>query len=197
LQSKTKVKVQYAADISPNRIKHMYTPYEKLRNELSGRNLSYHDIALKTEQDFNLFLLTNNKEQIDRDIKSLKFQLSLNISRGFERDYTNKDSIAPECYAILHNMRITGGFTQVADGIANSIVDGFQGPTVDYSISSKDFYSKYIKEFISSIKEIISNNRDTISVWCSRSMSRTLNLDIFQGYLETLIISSLKNEISN
>lgn len=197
LQSKTKCKVQYATEITVNRIKHMYTPYEKIRNELSGRNLSYHDIALKTEQDFNLFLLTNNKEQIDRDIKSLKFQLSLNISRGFERDYANKNAIDPECYAILHNMRITGGFPQIADGVANLIVDGFQGPSVDYSMSSKDFYTKYISEFISSIKDIIANNRDNISVWCSRNMSRVLNLDVFQNYLEATIISSLKNEISN
>lgn len=197
LQSKTKIKVQNAHEIPPNRLKHMYTPHEKLKDELSGRYLSYHDIALKSEQDFNLSLLNSSREQIERDIKSFKYCLSLNISRSFEKAYISKAAPDALCYSILHNIYVSGGFANMADCIADTTLAFLKAPKRNYAISSQENYKKYLLEFLSQRKSIFDLSKSNLVKQCSYNVSKQYDFTSFIKYIEDIVASVIKTEISN
>ena len=195
LQAKTKLPVHYAPELG-NKIKHIYTPAEEVRNEVSNRELSYQDTPLKSKEDINIFyLLTNNKEEIERDVSGFKVNLPLFFARKMEDIYNNNIIVNDEIKKTVKNIRLNTGLTSFCNIMSSHMLSVFPATDGKNYKNSKSYYRKYLMDLLMNRKKVFTRVVSTLKPQVQAHTSRTVNMESFTEYLYSLMVEFIKLEM--
>ena len=195
IKSKTDLPVYYSQDLA-NKVRHIYIPSEKMREEMSNRDWSYQDTPLKSKHDLNIYLLMNNKDELTRDVRGFKLNLALFVAKKMEAVYNNAQTVDPEIKKTINNMRMNISFTPFCEAAVSHILSGFRFPEVTTFTSSSAYYRKYLMELLTKRKTILSATKGTLQSLLQDNTSRTVNIDMMVNYIFSLVTEFTKLEIS-
>lgn len=197
IKTRSELPVYYAQELG-NKSRHMYLPTEKIREDVLDRDWSYQDSPLKSKNDFNLFILTHNKEEIEREINGFKINLGLFIARQMEDIHSGeKSNVEIEIKKMISNIRNNIPFSLFCDSIVNYIMPGFRAPTSNGFTSSRKYYKEYVRNFLFQRKGIINAANPNIDNLLKTNSSRTVDLQLFLTYIQKLITEFSKQEIKS
>jgi hypothetical protein len=197
IKARTELPVYYSQDLG-NKVRHIYLPTEKIREEISDRDWSYQDTPLKSKHDLNIYVLTHNKEEIEREIRGFKMNFALFLARKMEQIYSGDIQVSdPEVRKTVNNVRINTSFTPFCEAIVNQIIAVFKAPTSKGFTSSRAYYRKYLMELIARRKSLQTNCAHSITAVIQQSTSRTVDVNAFSTYIFSLLVEFSKNEITN
>lgn len=199
IKSRTELPVYYAIDLG-NKIRHMYLPTEKIRDEINDRDWSYQDSPLKSKNDFDVYILTHNKEEVEREIKGFKLNLSLFLARRMEAIFSGDlalphlGGLDQEIKKTISNIRMNTSFTPFCEQLASHIVSAFRAPPSKGFTSSRTYYRKYIMELLSKRKATQTSCQASLATIISQNTSRTVDTGTFVNYIFTLVTEFVKLE---
>jgi len=196
LQERTKLPVHYAPELG-NKIRHIYTPSEKVRNEVSNREWSYQDTPLKSKEDINVYcLLNNNKEEIERDVLGFKANLPLFFASKMEQVYNGNIIVNDEIKKTIKNIRMNVAFTPFCNALTSGAIFPLFPPTDSKNYrDSKSYYRKYLMDILMNRKKVFTRATGTIKVHVQAHTSRTVDMNLFTEYLFSLIVEFIKIEM--
>jgi hypothetical protein len=197
IKSRTTLPVYYSKDLG-NKVRHIYIPAEKIREEISDRDWSYQDTPLKSKHDLNIYILTHNKEEIEREIRGFKLNLSLFLARKMEQIYSGDIQVSdPEVKKTISNIRINTSFTPFCEGVVSNTLNFFKTPTSKGFTNSRSYYRKYLMELLVKRKSLQLSSMNAISVLLTQNTSRTVDMTIFTNYIFSLVAEFVKLEIAS
>lgn len=196
IKSRTELPVYYSQNLG-NKVRHIYLPTEKIREEISDRDWSYQDTPLKSKHDLNIYILTHNKEEVEREIRGFKINLALFLARKMELIYSNDLSVNPEVKKTVSNIRINTSFTPLCEGFVNGLMAAFRAPVSKGFTSSRPYYRKYLMELLAKRKSIQAACVPNTALLLQQNTSRTVDVNAFMDYLFSLVAEFTKIEISN
>jgi len=195
LQSKTKLPVYYAPELG-NKIKHIYSPSEKVRNEVSNRELSYQDTPLKSKEDINVYyLLTHSKEEIERDVRGFRANLPLFFSKKMEDVYNGNSIVNDEIKKTIKNIMMNVALTPFCDAISLHMMSVFPATSSKNYKDSKSYYRKYLMDILINRKKVFTRAVSVLTPQVQAHASRTVNMEVFTEYLYSLMIEFIKLEM--
>jgi hypothetical protein len=195
LQAKTKLPVHYAPELG-NKIRHIYVPTEKVRNEVSNREWSYQDTPLKSKEDINVFyLLNNNKEEIERDVRGFKSSFPLFLANKMEDIYSGNIIVDDEIKKTIKNIKMNTAFTPFCYNIFTYMISSF--PTTDSKNykDSKSYYRRYLMDLLMNKKKSFIRVVSTIKPQVQAYTSRTVDMNLFTEFLYSLMVEFVKLEM--
>lgn len=196
IRSRTELPVYYSQDLG-NKIRHIYLPTEKIREEISDREWSYQDTPLKSKHDLNVYILTHNKEEVEREIRGFKLNLALFLARRMEAIYSDDVPVSdPEVKKTISNIRMNTSFTPFCENIATYIMNGFRAPLSKGFTNSRSFYRKYLMELLGKRKSVLASCQPNLQALLTTNTSRTVDTDAFMNYTFTLVAEFCKQEIA-
>jgi len=196
IKSRTDLPVYYSQDLG-NKIRHIYLPAEKIREEILDREWSYQDTPLKSKHDLNVYLLTHNKEEVEREIKGFKLNLALFLARRMEAVYSEDAQVSdPEVKKTISNIRMNTSFTPFCETAATYIINGFRAPLSKGFTNSRSFYRKYLMELLLKRKAVLASCLPNLNSVLSQNTSRTVDTTAFVNYLFTLVSEFARQEIA-
>lgn len=197
IKSRTQLPVYYSQDLG-NKIRHIYLPSEKIREEISDRDWSYQDTPLKSKHDLNIYLLTHNKEEIEREIRGFKLNLSLFLARRMEAVYSGDIQISDlEVKKTISNIRMNTSFTPFCESVVGYILNSFRAPVSSDFASSRIYYRKYLMELLTKRKNVLTSCQPNMTAFLQQNTSRTVDVPVFMSYIFTLVAEFSKLEIQN
>jgi hypothetical protein len=194
IKSRTEIPVYYAIDLG-NKLKHLYVPSEEVRKEVSDRDWSYQDSPLKSKDDLNVFILANNKEEIERDVAVFKANLSLHLATSLDDVFNNNVSVDPEIKKTIKNIRMNTPFITFCTALVNAVLNYYRAPVSLGFLSSRKYYRKYLMEFLSKRKAITTSCQGNLNNLYTQWSSRTIDNTAFTAYIFSLINAFTKTEI--
>jgi hypothetical protein len=193
IESKTTLPVYYAQDLG-NKIRHMYLPVEKIRDEISDRDWSYQDSPLKSKHDFNIYILTHNREELEREIKGFRLNLALFLARKMEGVFSNDIQVSDDVKKTISNIRMNTSFTPLCESISAHIINVFRAPSSKGFTTSKSYYRKYIMEILAQRKTLHTASFATLCQVITQSSSRLFDNNAFVSYIFSLVAEFAKLE---
>jgi len=193
IKAKTNLPVFYAPDLG-NRLKHLYLPFEPIREKINDRQLSYQDTPLKTKYDFYVYVLNYSKAEVDREIRGFISNFGVFLARHMEDIYNGNRSVDPEIKKIISNIRMNTSFTPICEYIAHSLVSVFRAPNSKYFTSSKEYYRRFIKDFLRNRIGLIASCTTSIRDNLTQYTSRTVDMTLMNKYLSSAISEFIKSE---
>jgi hypothetical protein len=196
IKSRTTLPVYYSQDLG-NKMRHIYLPSEKIRAEVSDREWSYQDTPLKSREDLNVYLLTHNKEEVEREIRGFKLNLALFIARRMEAIYSGDAQISdPEIKKTIGNIRVNTSFTPFCENAATYVLNGFRAPPSKGFTNSRSYYRKYLMELLVKRKSVLATCLPSMGALLTQSTSRAVDMTVFVNYIFTLVAEFAKLEIA-
>jgi hypothetical protein len=196
IKSRTQLPVYYAIDLG-NKIRHMYLPSEKIRDEISDRDWSYQDSPLKSKNDFDVFILTHNKDEVEREVKGFKLNLALFLARRMEAIFSGDVSVSdPEVKKTIGNIRMNTSFTPFCEALADNILASFRSPNSKGFTNSKTYYRRYIMELLSTRKGLQAACHGNLAGVIGKFTSRTVDTASFVKYIFQLLSEFSKLEVT-
>lgn len=196
MKSRTKLPVYYAPDLG-NKMRHIYIPSEKMREEIADREWSYQDTPLKSKNDLNVYILTHNKEEVEREIRGFKINLALFLARKMEAIYSEELQISDlDVKKTIKNIRMNTSFTPFCENVASYIMNSFRAPSSKGFINSRSFYRKYLMEFLMKRKATFSACQGNLSGLVNQNVSRTVDNAAFVNYIASAAAEFCKLEIT-
>jgi hypothetical protein len=196
LQLRTKLPVHYAPELG-NKIRHIYMPSEKVRDQISNRDWSYQDTALKSKHDLNVYYLLNSgKDEIEREVKSFRTNLPLFFAKKMEDVYNNNIQVDEEIRKTIKNIKMNVAFTPFCENLVNVILSTFpQIPSKTFT-SSKAYYRKFLMETLMNRKKVFTRVVANVKTVVQINTSRTVNMEDFTTYLFSLMAEFIKLEMA-
>jgi len=195
LQSKTKLPVHYAPELG-NKIRHIYTPTEKIRNEVSNREWSYQDTALKSKEDLNVYyLLNNNKEEIERDIRGFRVNLPVFFASRMEDIYSGNVIVSDELKKTIKNIKMNIAFTPFCDAIFHCMIASFPATSSKNYKDSKSYYKRYLMDILMNRKKVLPYVIASIKPQVQVHTSRVVNMELFTEFLYSTMLEFIKLEM--
>lgn len=194
IKSRTELPVYYAIDLG-NKLKHLYVPSEQIRKEVIDREWSYQDSPLKSKDDLNVFILANNKDEIERDVSGFKTNLALHLASGLDDVFDNNASVDPEIKKTIKNIRMNTPFITFSTQLVQTILNHYRPPTSIGFVNSKKYYRKYLMEFLSKRKQMTASCQGNLNNLYTQFSSRTIDFVVFTNYVFSLINAFTKSEI--
>ena len=195
LQSKTQLPVYYAQDLG-NRLRHIYSPNEKIRNEISNREWSYQDTPLRSKDDLNVFLLNSNKDEVERETRGFKLNFSMFLARDMEDIFVGNKSATDEIKKTINNIKMNTPLTTFCDKVAECILGAFRSPPITGFPNSRSYYRKYLMEMLSKRKQTMATSQMNILAHITENTSRTVNTNAFISYIFSVLSEFTKQEIT-
>lgn len=196
IKSRTDLPVYYAQDLG-NKMRHMYLPFEKMREQVSDRDWSYQDTPLKSKSDLHLYLLSHNKEEIEREVRGFKVNLALFLARRMESVYSGEFACQDaETKKTINNIRMNTSFTPFCESIATYIMNSFRPPQSIGFLTSRSYYRKYLMEILVKRKAIMHACQPNLIAILQQNTSRTVDMAAFVNYIFTLVTEFAKLEAS-
>lgn len=193
IKSRTTLPVYYAQDLG-NKIRHMYLPVEKIRDEISDRDWSYQDSPLKSKHDFNIYILTHNREELEREIKGFRLNLSLFLARKMEGVFSGDVQVSDDVKKTISNIRMNTSFTPLCESISSHIINYFRAPSSKGFTTSKSYYRKYIMEILAQRKALQSASFATLCQVITQSSSRSFDNNALISYIFSIVAEFAKLE---
>ena len=194
IKSKTDLPVYYAQELG-NKLRHIYLPSEKIRQEVIDREWSYQDTPLKSQEDLNIFYLNCNKDEIERDIKVFSVNFALFIANRFEDIIQGNVIVEPEIKKTINNVRMNTPFSMFSTTIASYVMTAFRAPPSKGFTSSRQYYRKYVMEFLLKRKQISASCAINLEVGLKQFTSRQVDVQAFNAYIATLATEFAKSEL--
>lgn len=195
IKSRTELPVYYSQDLG-NKIRHIYLPSEKMREEISAREWSYQDTPLKSKHDLNIYILTHNKEEVEREVRGFRLNLALFLARRMEAVYSGDVQITdPEVKKTISNIRMNTSFTPFCESTAGYILNSFRAPPSNGFANSRTYYRKYLMELLTKRKSVLTSCQPNMNALLQQNTSRTVDTDAFVNYVFTLVAEFAKLEI--
>jgi hypothetical protein len=194
IKSRTELPVYYAQDLG-NKLRHIYLPAEKIREEIIDREWSYQDTPLKSKHDLHVYLLNHNKDEVEREIKGFKINLALFIARKMEEVYSGSISVDSEIKKTINNVRMNTSFTPFCEQLAGYILNAYRAPPSKDFTNSKVFYRKYLMEFLLKRKSILASTQPNFQAYFQQNTSRTLDSAAFTNYIFAVVAEFAKLEV--
>jgi hypothetical protein len=194
IKARTSLPVYYAPDTA-NKLRHIYLPSEKTREEVLNREWSYQDTPLKSKNDLYVLLLNFNKDDIERELKGFRVNMSLYLARKFEQIYCGNIAVESEVKKTINNIRMNTSFTPVCDQIITYIMNAYRAPmSTEYS-NSRTYYRKYLTEFCLQRKKMLAAYAGSIQTVVTQNTSRTFDSNAFAGFISSAVTEFAKDEI--
>src|SRR5258708_31572739 len=197
ISARTSLPVYYSQNLG-NKMRHIYLPSEKIKMDVSNREWSYQDTPLKSKEDLNVYLLSNNKEEIEREIKGFKLNLGLFLARRMEAVYSGNIQVSDtEIKKTIFNIRLNTSFTPFCEQVVESILGFYRAPTSNGFTNSRSYYRKYLMDLLVKRKGILVNSSQSIEGLLVENTSRTFVSATFVNHIFTLVTEFTKQEIAN
>jgi hypothetical protein len=196
LKSKTKLEVLYAPELAKsNKLRHIYTPSEKIREDILHREASYQDTVLRSKDDMNVAFLNIQKEEVERDTKVLVAKLELYMANCLSDIYDGVMSVDPEIKKIVRNIRMVVSYSAFSAGLIKTIIANFRMPKSNGIYDNKTYYKKYLREFIIHRKETFANSKSYIAENASQFSSTSSNFELLASFVFSIVVKFVKQEI--
>lgn len=194
IKSKTELPVYYAQDLG-NKLRHIYIPSEKIREEILDREWSYQDTPLKSKHDLNVFILNHNKEEVERNLKAFSVNMSLFLANRMEDVYNLNASVNPEVLKTINNIRMNTPFTTFCTTAVSYVMNGFRAPSSNGFTNSRAYYKKYLMNFLLKRKQIATSCQPNLHTLFTQNTSRTFDSAVLTDYIFLVIAEFVKLEI--
>jgi len=196
IKARTKLAVYYAPDAAnANIMRHVYMPSEQIREEVMEREWSYQDTPIKSKTDLYALLLNFNRDEVERELKGFRVNLSLFMARKFEDIYSGGVSIDSEVKKTINNIRMNTSFTPFCDNAVSYIIAAFTAPqSVDF-LHSRIYYRKYLMDFLLNRKKTIGACTDSVNTLIAQNSSRAHAGNALVEYIFSIAIEFTKSEI--
>ena len=197
LKSKTKLEVLYAPDLAKsNKLRHIYTPSEKIREEILHREASYQDTVLRTKDDMNIAFLNIQKEEVERDTKALVSNLELYLANCLSDIHDGVMTVDPEIRKIVRNVRMVLSYSAFSAALVKSILSHFKTPKSNGIYDNKTYYKRYLREFIMRRKETYTISKGSIIATVTQFSSTDSNFELLSSFVFSIVIKFFKLEIA-
>lgn len=197
IKSRTTLPVYYSQDLG-NKIRHIYLPSEKIRDGISDRDWSYQDTPLKSKHDLNIYILTHNKEEVEREVRGFRVNLALFLARRMEAVFSGDSQISDqEVKKTISNIRMNTSFTPFCESLAGFVLNSFRAPASNGFANSRAYYRKYLMELLMKRKDVLTSCQLNIGNLLQQNTSRSVDTPAFVKYIFTLVAEFAKLEISN
>lgn len=194
IKSKTELPVYYAQDLG-NKLRHIYIPTEKIREEILDREWSYQDTPLKSKNDLNVYTLNQNKDEVEREIKGFRVNLSLFLARRMESIFNGDAQISdPEIKKTINNIRMNTSYTPFCESVSTCILNSFRAPPSVHVMNSKIYYKKYLMDLLTKRKQMAVSAETNLTAFLQQNTSRTVDAPAFVSYIFALVAEFAKNE---
>lgn len=193
IKQKSNLPVYYSPDLG-NRLRHIYIPQEKIHEELSDRDLSYQDAPLKRKQDINVFMFSNSKEEVEREVRGFNVNLSNFLARKLEQIYSGYLSVNDEVRKIVSNIRMNTQFTTFCDQLVHQLLGVFRAPSSTSFTSSKLYYRQYLREILIKRKQMFFSAQKTLTEFIAQNTSRKIDANVFIEYVMSILVEFTKLE---
>lgn len=193
LKAKSSLPVYFSPELG-NRLRHIYIPHEKIREELSDRDLSYQDAPLKSKQDINVFLFSNAKEEVEREIRGFNVNLSIFLARKLEHIYSGYLPVNDEVKKIVSNIRMNTQFTTFCDQLIGYLISSFRAPSSLSFTSSKLYYKRYLREMLIKRKQMFASAQKSLAEYIAANTSRQINTSVFVDFVMGVLVEFTKLE---
>ncbi len=194
IQSRTNIPVHYAQDLG-NRLRHMYLPSEKVRREVLDREWSYQDTPLKTQEELNIFYLSHNKDEIEREVKAFNINLSNFLANRLEAIFHGDISVDPEVQRTIKNLRMNTPFVVFSNTAAAYVMNSFRAPQSKGFTSSRNYYRKYLMEFLLKRKQMATSCAPQLQNLLTQNTSRQVDIPAFNAYIFSVVTEFAKSEL--
>jgi hypothetical protein len=196
LQSRTKLPVYYAPELG-NKIRHIYSPPEKIRDQISNRDWSYQDTPLKSRHDLNVFyFLNNNKEEIERNVKSFRVGLPLFFAKKMEDIYDGNLIVDDEIQKTIKNIRMNTPFTPLCENIVLHMLTNIPQTDSKGFTDSKSYYRRYLMDLMMNRRKAFPRVLANVKAIVSANTSRTVNMETFTEFLYSTMTEFIKLELA-
>jgi hypothetical protein len=191
LKSRTSLPVYYSPDLG-NKMKHMYLPNEKIREDISDRDWSYQDTPLITKNELNAFLYHNNKEELNREINGFKINFDSFLSRKMQDIYHKNIIVNDELRKIIVGIKLHTSFADVSLKITKIIMQYIEKSEI---YNSQLFYKKYLLNLLRDKKTVFNSSKEEINETMEHYISKPTDCDVFINFLKTSLSDFVKSEI--
>jgi hypothetical protein len=188
IKARTELPIHYSPDLG-NRSRHIYIPSENLKDgnqkevEIIAREASYMDTPLKSKQDLYVYLINSNKEEVEREIKGFRINLSLFLAKRLEDIYSDYCSADQEIKKTVSNIRMNTSFTPFCEQLVSHILNSFRAPVSKTYLNSKSYYRKYLMEFLMNRKTTMTSCLVNFQASFEQNMSRKFDIKVFTDYI--------------
>ena len=197
LRSKTKLEVLYAPELqSSNKLRHIYIPSEKIRDDIQHREMSYQDTVLRSKDDMNIAFLNIQKEEVERDTKVLIAKLELYLANCLSDIYDGVISVDPEIKKVVRNIRMVVSYSAFSAGLVKAIISNFRMPKSNGIYDNRTYYKKYLREFIMHRKETYVRCKSYIADSAAQFSSTSSNFELLASFVFSLVVKFVKQEIA-
>lgn len=198
LTTKTSLPVHFAPFLG-TKIKHLYVPFEKIREEIPERDWTYQDTPLKTNLDFQLHTLTSAlTDDVNRYINCFKTKLITYMGEHYRLVLDGNAQADAEIVRVIANIRLNHSTDNFNNQISKLLFDGFVFSMPRSFSDPKHCYIKYLTQLAFALKNIRILQEPTIVAYIDAATSRAVNHKMFCDFLfQKLILGCIKKELQS